>query len=219
MNPNKILRFATMFYSIAASEKLPANSTDLSTVLKNIEQLETYQARIKYAEDNLSHLSSGSSRITYSTKNDTVIKLAKNDKGIAQNEAESNPKMKSKYLNKIYGHAPNHAWLEVDYLDKITEKDFKEMTDLEFEDFGKSIRYGLRDVSGNTDKDKPKKFDEVLKSDIYKEMKEIGEKFKLMPGDLARISSWGCKNGKPILIDSGLTSEVFEDFYEDSSSS
>jgi hypothetical protein len=71
-------------------------------------------------------------------------------------------------------------------------------------------------VSGNTDKEKPDNFAEVEKSDIYKEMKDIGEKFKLMPGDLARISSWGVKDGDPVLIDAGLTADVFENFYEDS---
>ena len=64
-----------------------------------------------------------------------------------------------------------------------------------------------------------KNFDEVAKSEIYKEMKRIGEKFKLMPGDIARISSWGTKDGRPVLIDAGLTKDVFDEFYDDSSSS
>jgi hypothetical protein len=40
-----------------------------------------------------------------------------------------------------------------------------------------------------------------------------------MPGDLARISSWGTKDGRPVLIDAGLTADVFANFYEDDSSS
>jgi hypothetical protein len=218
MNVNRLLRFATFFQSLAAKEDLPENSKDLSTVLKNLEKLETYNARKKYAEDNLKHLSSGSSRIVYETKKGTIIKLAKNDKGIAQNKAEANPEMKSKYLNEIIKSADNHSWIETHYLDKISPKDFKKMTGLDFEDFGQSIRYGLRHVSGNIDKNKPKNFDEVAKSEIYKEMKEIGNKFHLMPGDIARISSWGVKNKHPVLIDAGLTKEVFEDFYESDSS-
>lgn len=214
MNLKKILKFATLYYSLAAAEELPENSKDLSVILKNIEKLETYHARKKYAEKNLKHLSSGSSRIVYLTPKKTIIKLAKNDKGIAQNKAEANPDMKSKYLNKIIKHASNFSWLETHYLDKITAKDFKKMTDLDFDDFGEAIRYGLKNVSGNTDKDKPKNFDEIVDSAIYKDLKEIGKKFKLMPGDLARISSWGTKDGKPILIDAGLTKEVFEEYYE-----
>lgn len=207
-----------MFYSLATGEELPADSDDLKVILKNIEGLETYAARKKYAESNLKHLSSGSSRIVYLTPAKTIIKLAKNDKGIAQNEAESNPKMKSKYINKVLGKADNNAWIEVCYLEKITEKDFEEMTGLKFEDFGDSIRYGLKKVSGNTDNEKPENFDEVAESDIYKELKDVGEKFKLLPGDIARISSWGEKDGQPVLIDAGLTSDIFDKYYEDSSS-
>ena len=218
MNPNKLLRFSNMFYSLAAGEELPADSDDLKTILKNIEGLETYKARKDYAEKNLEHLSSGSSRIVYLTPGKTILKLAKNDKGIAQNEAEANPAMKSKYLNKIIGCAKNFAWMETHYLDKINEKEFEEMTGLNFGDFDDAISYGLQDVSGYTVKEKPKNFEEVSKSDIYKELKDIGKKFKLMPGDMGRISSWGVKDGNPVLIDAGLTKDVFEDFYEDSSS-
>lgn len=218
MNPNKLLRFANIFYSLASEESLPKDSDDLKEVLSNIEKLETYTARKKYAERNLKHLSSGSSRIVYLTPNKTIIKLAKNDKGIAQNQAESNPEMKSKYLNKILGFAKNHSWLETIYLDKITEKDFKEMTGIKFDDFGDAIRYGLKSVSDNSDLEKPSAFEEISKADIYKELKDIGEKFKLLPGDIARISSWGQKEGRPILIDSGLTRDIFDEYYEDSSS-
>ena len=218
MNPNKLLRFANMFYSLAAGEELPSDSKDLKVVLSNIEGLETYNARKNYAERNLKHLSSGSSRIVYLTPGKTIIKLAKNDKGIAQNEAESNPKMKSKYLNQIISYAKNGAWLETHYLDKITEKEFEKMTGLNFEDFGDSLRYGLKDVSGNKEAEKPDNFDKVSKSDIYKELVDIGERFKLLPGDLARISSWGTKDGRPVLIDAGLTRDIFDEYYEDSSS-
>lgn len=219
MHPNKLLRFANMFYSLATSEGLPSNSNDLGTVLKNLERLETYSARKKYAEKNLKHLSSGSSRIVYLTPSKTIIKLAKNDKGIAQNKAEANPKMKSKFLNEIIKHADNYAWIETHYLEKITVKQFREMTGLDFDDFGEAVRFGLKDVSGNTGLTKSKNFDKIQKSEIYKEMRRIGERFKLMPGDLARISSWGTKGEHPVLIDAGLTADVFADFYEDDSKS
>jgi len=215
---NKLLRFANMFYSMASSEKLPPDSKDLRVVLKNIEKIETYQARKKYSEKNMKHLSSGSSRIVYKTNDGTIVKVAKNDKGIAQNKAESNPKKKSKYLNTIISHAKNYSWMETHYLEKITVKEFEEMTGLNFDDFGEAIRYGLKNVSGNTDTTKPKNFAEVEKSEIYKDVKDVGLKSDLMPGDLARISSWGSRDGRPILIDTGLTKEVFEKFYEDSGS-
>lgn len=219
MNVNKLLRFANLFYSMAMGEALPEDSKDLKTILHNIAHLETYSARKEYAEKNLKHLSSGSSRIVYLSPEKTVIKIAKNDKGIAQNKAEANPKMQSKYLNKILKHASNYAWIETHYLDKITTKEFEKITGLKFSDFGEAVRYGLKKVTGNTDLEKPKNFQQVEKSDIYKEIKRLGETFELMSGDIARISSWGVKDGKPVLIDSGLNRKIFEKFYEDSSSS
>jgi hypothetical protein len=215
MSINKLLRKAEIFYLLASgAEKLPENSKNLKEVLKNLANLETYQARKKYAEKNLKHLSSGSSRIVYKAPNNTIIKLAKNDKGIAQNKAEANPKMKSKFLNEITDYSKNYVWIQTHFLEKIKVGDFKEMTGLDFSDFGDSISYGLKNVS-ESDKKKPDSFDDVSKSDIYKEMCRIGKKFKLLPGDIARISSWGTKNNIPILIDAGLTKDIFDEFYED----
>jgi len=68
MKLDKLLRFATMFCSLAAEEEQPPNAEDTKTILSNLEKLETYAARKKYAEENLEHLSSGSSRIVYLTK-------------------------------------------------------------------------------------------------------------------------------------------------------
>jgi hypothetical protein len=207
MKNELVIKLVNSFYSLAMSK-------DMKNVLKEIEKADTYKEKIKLAEKNFKHVSSGSSRIVYKTKDNTIIKLAKNDKGIAQNKAESNPEMKSKYLNKILKHADNYSWLETCYLDKIIEQDFEDMTKVNFKDFGAAIKYGLKEVSGNSSKSKPKNFDKVEKSDIYKEMLRIGKKFNLMPGDLSRISSWGTKDNKPILIDAGLTKKIFEKFYE-----
>jgi len=220
MKPDTLIKLANTFYVLAATEKLPENSKDLSTILKNIEKLETYQARTKYAEKNLKHLSSGSARITYVTPNKTVIKMAKNDRGIAQNEAEKkNLSFKCKYLNDVLKCASNFAWIETDYLDKITEKEFEKMTGIDFDDFGEAIRYGLKHVASHSQMKKPKNFDKVSKSDIYKQMQKVADKCDMMPGDIARISSWGTKKGHPVLIDAGLTKKIFDEFYVGSESS
>lgn len=219
MHGDNLLKFAQMFCSLAGGEELPEDSDNLKTVLGNLEKLETYSARKEYAKRNFERLSSGSSRIVFLTDGGSVIKLASNDRGIAQNKAESHPKKESKYLNPIISHAKNYSWLQTHYLEKITVKEFQELTDLDFEDFGEAIRYALKNVADNSGMIKPKHFEEVSKSDIFKELKEIGKLQKLMPGDLARISSYGVKDKHPVLIDSGLTSDIFESFYEDSDSS
>jgi uncharacterized protein YpmB len=216
MKTNTLLRLTALFYSLASEEELPANSKDIKTILKNIEDLETYASRKAYAEKNLEHLSSGSSRIVYLTPKKTVIKLAKNDKGIAQNKEEvAADKCSSKYINKVLDQAKNHSWIEVPFLDDLTEKEFEDMTDITFKDFADAIEYGLKAISGNSDKKKPKNFDDVEKTDIYRDIVDVAKKKDLMPGDLGRISSWRAKDGKPILADAGLSEKIFSEFYED----
>jgi hypothetical protein len=217
VNNDRLLKFANMFCAMATGEEMPSDSKELDTILDNLEHLETHKARKEYAETNLKHFSSGSSRIVYLTPDKTIVKLAANDKGLAQNKAESHPAMKSKYLNPIIKHAKNYAWIETHYREKITEKQFEELTGLNFKDFGEAIRYGLREISGN-DKKKPKHFDDIKDSDIYKEMVKIGKAGSLLGGDLARISSFGIKDNHPILLDAGLSKKVFSDFYDSGSS-
>jgi len=217
MKLSSVITQSEIFYSLATKEKLPENSDDLKIILSNIDKLDTYSARKKYAENNLEHLSSGSSRIVYQSPKHTIIKLAKNDKGIAQNKVEAHPKIKSEYLNQILSFSKKYSWIETYYLEKITEKEFEEMTGVNFSDFGEAIKYGLKDISGSS-KSKPSNFDKIQKSKIFKEIKKIAEACNLMPGDLSRISSWGTKDDKPVLIDAGLTKEVFEKFYEKDSS-
>jgi hypothetical protein len=209
MNPITLLKFASLFQSLAAEkEKLPEDSNVLKVILKNIDKLQTFLARKKYADRNLKYLSSGSSRLVYLTGAETVVKLAKNERGLAQNKTESNSKMKSKYLNKILSKSKDNIWIEVEFLDKITEKEFEELTEINFKEFGECLLY--KQDSGK----KPKNLDKISKTKIFKEMVRLGKDFDLAIGDMIRISSWGKRNNCPILIDSGLTDKTYDKFYD-----
>jgi hypothetical protein len=188
-------------------------SLSFKEVCSELESLETFADRIKFAKKHLKHLSSGSSRVVYLTPQNTILKLAKNDRGLAQNKVESNPKMKSKFINKVKGFAKNHEWIHMEYRDKITTKQFEKMTDIPFKEFGDAIKYGLRKLTSKPDRKEPKNFDSIKSSKIYKEFLRLGEEFQLMPGDMARISSFGEHDGHPILLDAGLTKNIFDEFY------
>ena len=183
-----------------------------------LSEMETFKERVEWAEKTFEHLSSGSSRVIYKLADGNVLKLAKNERGVAQNKAESNPEMKNKYINPTIKYDKEGVWKISPWAEKITEKEFEELIDINFKDFGKAISYGLRAVADNSGEEKPECFEEVSKSDIYKELVKVGKKFDLMPGDIERISSWGQRDGHPVLIDSGLTAKIFEDFYEDDGS-
>lgn len=213
MHINRLVNRVNLFLKLATdSEKLPENSDDPAVILKNLSSLETFKARVDYAEKNLGHLSSGSSRVVYTMPGKKeVLKLAKNDRGVAQNKVES--KMKCKYINKTTKSCPEGCWKISPFLDKVTEKEFEELTDLNFKDFGEALDYGLKSVSESSAK-KPKNFEEISKTEMYKTLVDCGKEYDLMPGDLSRISSWGQVDGHPTLLDSGLTREIYDEFYE-----
>jgi hypothetical protein len=212
MNTNRLLKRINYFYSLASGK-------DLSAILKEISDLDTFAARKECAEKNLERISSGSSRIVYSTGEGTVIKLASNKKGIDQNGVEANIKGDSKFINKPTKHDKNNYWIEAPEAKKINEKRFEELTDIDFETFGEAIDYELRSISGNTDKEKPKGLDKAKKMDMFKELAKIAKDNDLLGGDISRISSFGERDGHPVLLDLGLNKRVYETDYESSSSS
>jgi hypothetical protein len=59
----------------------------------------------------------------------------------------------------------------------------------------------------------PENIEEIQNLDIAKEVTSIGLKYKLMPGDIARISSWKKINNTPVLVDLGLTQDIYRKFY------
>lgn len=207
-----IRRIDTFFKLATESEKVPEASKDVSTILKTLTELETFKARVDYAEKCLDHLSSGSSRVIYTMPGGKeVMKLAKNDRGVAQNLVES--KVKSKYVNKTTKSDPDGVWKLSPFLEKVTEKEFEKMAKCSFEDFGEAVRYALKDISGS-DVSKPKNYEDVSKLELFKEVVSVAKKHDLMAGDIARISSWGQVDGHPTLLDAGLTRKIYDEFYE-----
>ncbi len=212
MKLDKLLKTVHRFFKLATdSEELPADSKDVDTILKNLSKLETHKARGEYAEKNLEHLSSGTSRLVLTMPGGKeVMKLAKNDRGIAQNKAEA--AIKCKYVNKTLKADSDGIWKISPFLDKINEKEFEKLIGVDFKDFGQALEHALADVSGD-EASKPKNFEKIKDLDIYKQLVKVGKEHDLMPGDMSRISSWGKIDDHPTLLDAGLTREIYDEFY------
>lgn len=207
MKYDQLFKKASIFYALASKNK----QVSLQDILKHLSKLDTFQDQIDYAEKHLKHLSSGSSRIVYKTDRGTVIKLAKNSKGLAQNKAEVNLKFKSKHINNTLDFDKKYIWIESPFLKKITETQFEKLTSLNFKEFCEAIEFDLSDK-----KKKPKNYEKIIKTQIFKDVIEICEKHNLCYGDIVRISSWGSKDKVAVLADTGLTKSIYDKYYEKS---
>ena len=104
--------------------------------------LKSFNDRITYCTKVLEKpLGSGSARTVFAIDNETVLKLAKNSKGIAQNEVEINVSaLNYDVVAKVRDYEPRYLWLETQRAEKITPNQFKQILGFSVDDFGKFIR-------------------------------------------------------------------------------
>lgn len=191
--------------------------------MDEFKKLNSFNKRIKYCQDNLQRISSGSSRIVYKVDDEKVLKLAKNEKGLAQNEIEIEY---GQYYDlegtvaKIFEFHPDNLWVEMELARKATKPNFQQITGLPFDEFARGVHnYGIesgnnRGFKYNVDKEFMEKMWENEFS--YDILSFIGN-YGLPSGDLERISSYGVvnRNGSDsvVLIDYGLTHDVYQSYY------
>ena len=77
------------------------NEFKISNFLKELNNINSFANRIKYADNNLTRIGGGSGRIVYELNDTKVLKLAKNQKGVAQNNVEFD-------LGKNYGSCEDY---------------------------------------------------------------------------------------------------------------
>ena len=186
--------------------------------MEEFKQLKSFAQRVKYCDQRLEKLGSGSSRIGYKIDDEKVLKLAKNAKGVAQNEAESNSYLQREYtiVAKVFDSDPNDLYIEMELVEKLTKSKFKQIVGFDFDSIWPYLesRFGGRNSQRYTGADK-----EILDENEW--MYELGDmvgSYDFSYGDFRRLSSFGIVNrdGQPqvVLIDFGLTNDVFDQFYK-----
>ena len=97
----------------------------ISFDMDKFKSLTKFSQRIAYCEANLKRISSGSSRIVYMIDNEKVLKLAKNQKGLAQNSTEIDWG-NDYYFEYILAHTIDSSdkdlWVEMELAKKVTKE-------------------------------------------------------------------------------------------------
>ena len=94
--------------------------------ISEFDSMMSLNERKKYCEKHLKFLGEGSSRIVYEIDDYTVLKLAKNVKGIEQNRVEANPGFKHiDILAKIFRADKMHTYIIMEKADKVDVEEFE----------------------------------------------------------------------------------------------
>lgn len=191
----------------------------------------SFKKKIEYAKEKAKRIGGGSSRVAFEIPyqgKKTVLKVAKNGKGMAQNEQESMAFNDAEMLG-VSGivtvpmidydeEGSQPSWIHVAYAPKLkSEKHFERLTGFKLDDL---IMYAAKQ-SGNRSlpqaarREFSKEFSErVWKEDTfaYEFVSFVGNTEAHLP-DLTRYSNWGVYNNNPVIIDLGLNEDVYIQHY------
>ena len=105
----------------------------INNFLTKFETIRSFAKRIEFANTYLNRIGSGSGRIVYDIDGTKVFKIAKNSKGIAQNEIESSigrDYMAEHIVTEVFESADDNSWLIAEKGKKVNERRIKELTDI-----------------------------------------------------------------------------------------
>lgn len=187
---------------------------DFNTLLA----LPSYSKKVKYAEEKLQRISSGSSRIVYKVDEEKVLKVAKNKKGLSQNIAESDWGIQDMYSNivaKVFETDEKGIFLEMELAKKVTPNKFKQIFGFTHNDLFIHLFNEFIDYRYNISKELRNK---IFDTEWVNELVNFAQDFDYpLPGDFGRLSTYGLVNRdgeeKIVVIDFGFTNWVWDTEY------
>lgn len=208
--------FARLAEELKQSKISVVKNTDPS--LKQLSELPDFDKRLDLAKTLWSKLGEGSARAVFQLNEKLVIKVAINDKGLAQNKLEAQPRLHTECTCPVVAADPNGKWIVFKSNNSITEKEFKELTGMSFTSYCSALWYKF---DNNSDDNPPKDYDEIEQNPFFQCVLQLILANDLLIGDLGRgkISSYGELDGKVVIRDYGMDREEWKEHYDDSSSS
>ena len=195
----------------------------------------TFKQRLAYALERAKKLGTGSSRVATVIEYEgrpTVLKIAKNQKGLAQNSVEADI-LSDGYASQLGILIPiidydeqnrEPSWIHTEMATKASEKQLCSIMNCEnlhqLVNFATSITgkkrfLGLPQGYINKLKESGMSEDDVETcTDYANKLAELNSSFDVELGDFTRAANWGLYNGKPVIVDVGFNSNVLQQYYK-----
>jgi hypothetical protein len=191
--------------------------------MEEFNKINSYAGKLRYANTHLIKLASGSGRTVFKIDNEKVLKVAKNKRGIAQNEIESERYLQQyDLIARVFdSDRENDYWLEMELAKKVGKKRFEQLSGIKIDELDDYLTY-RRQQSGRSIYFKrefsPEFITKMQNNEFISELDSLNADYDFATGDESRLSTWGevLRGGKPqlVLVDFGLTNNVYNDFYK-----
>jgi hypothetical protein len=196
--------------------------TERGFSFEKLSSIRSFAGRDRYCRQNLNRIGVGSARAVYELPDGKVLKLAKNAKGIAQNDVEGDYGLNSMYsniLSTLHDVNDDGYWVVADKYEKVSQKELLAHLKVTSEEL-ESLSLAINNYTSGRDMDRLHRFSHHYSSEgdqpnmlIFK-MIEMTVNFDMMGGDFTRASSWGRRGDELKIIDYGLTKAVYQNHYE-----
>jgi hypothetical protein len=188
--------------------------------------LTSFTKRLKYAREHLKRIAEGSSRVAFKVDDEKVLKVAKNNKGIAQNEVESDYSLINMYPNTfahVFEVDTEFRFLEMELAYKVTPTKFQSILGFSIEnlvDLLGASEYRINGYKGVPSfyKDADVGLEHLYDIPWVYDLIDYAGNFDIpMPGDLGKLNSYGIVKRESkdtiVLIDYGFNRAVWQAHY------
>lgn len=179
----------------------------------------SFTKRLAYAKARAKQIGRGSSRVAFEIPyqgRKTILKIAINSKGMAQNEEEAQL-LNDYYLPSIAIPIIDHdeqssspTWIHTEFAEKISQKQLEKFfngvsmqTITDYLEYQRTGKRPFRSI------DIP---DELHENEYFQELQDLVVSMNIPAGDFQRKANWGLYQGNPVIIDLGYT-EVTQQLY------
>jgi hypothetical protein len=194
----------------------------------------TFKSRLAYALERAKKLGTGSSRVATVIEyqgRPTVLKIAKNAKGLAQNSVEADI-LGDGYASQLGILIPlidydeqNHepSWIHTEMATKASEKqlcnmmkcdNLHQLVNMAYAITGKKRYVGTyQSYIDHMQQAGKSEQDIETMSEYANTLADLNSNFDVELADFARAANWGIYQGKPVIVDAGFNSNVMSQYY------
>ena len=185
---------------------------------ETLKSLPSFNQRLTYCKEHLGpNIGQGSSRIVFQLTDEICLKLAKNEKGIAQNELEfrnSDDYFIDNLFPKVFDESDseNYLFLVSEYVLPAKKSDFNIVENISFNDF-ETILIRLRQGRRLTQEEN----DIYGESDLVRGIYDYAMNYNVPIVELIRIQNYGLvyrdNQATIVLLDSGFNDDIYRQHY------
>jgi hypothetical protein len=186
----------------------------------------SFAKRVQYAKERAQKIGGGSSRVAFEIPYEgrpTILKVAKNKKGMAQNEYEA--QMLYDYYVRDLGitipiidydeeHEPP-TWIHTEKASKMTPTLFKKhFNGLTPQQVMEMVYYMIGRARTNISPETVDQYEQIMESnETISSLVDLVGNYDIAGGDFGRLANWGLYNNRPVIIDIGASNDIVKQHY------